>query len=322
MKLMKSISIFLVLVAGFAANCHAEYPEDTVTIVIPYGPGGGFDRAVRAFSPFFAQQLGNGVNVLPQNLPGAGGRRGSATVYRADPDGATLGIFNLPGFVLPSVLGEKVDYDLRKMSWIGRLELQNYVLLVAGSSDIHTIDDLKSQKTLSFLSTGYGSSVLAAAQITAKALGLMDKHPLFLTGYQGTADYLVALIRGDGNVALAPVSTADKYIEAGDLRALAVSGEESQLKGVPTFARAGYPSLTPLNVQRAIAGPPGMAPALLATLRAAFQRAVADPAFRSVAVKARMDLAPLDGDKTAVEVNQSYSFYENFKANLKNPNAF
>ena len=78
--------------------------------------------------------------MLPQNMPGTGGRRGAASVYRADPDGYTLGLLNLPGLVLPSILGEKVDYELRQMSWIGRIESQEFLLLVQAESDIHSID--------------------------------------------------------------------------------------------------------------------------------------------------------------------------------------
>lgn len=297
-------------------------PSRNLSIIIPYRPGGGFDLTVRAFAPYFARELGGEINVLPENVPGAGGRRGAATVYRADPDGSTLGIFNLPGFVLPAVLGEKVTYDLRKLSWIGRVEAQHYLLLVSAESGIRSLAQLEAQAEIVFLSTGYGSTALAACQITANQLGLMGKDPIFLAGYSGTADYLVALIRGDGNVALAPVSSASKYLASGDLRALAVSGEQSEVAGVPTFAELGYPALSLLDLQRSIAGPPGMDEELLTELRDAFTRAVSDPGFLAVARKARLELRPLDGEATARAVEANFRFYERFKADLSNPNTF
>jgi len=312
----------VLLVAACAPPDSTQLADDNVSIVIPYRPGGGFDVSVRTFAPYFAKQLGEDINILPTNLPGAGGRRGATTVYRAKPDGTTLGIFNLPGIVLPRILGEEVQYDLQKLSWIGRLESQNYLFLVASSSELRSIEDVQRLEAISFLSTGYGSSVLTAMQILSDSLGLEDKNPIFLTGYAGTADYLVGLIRGDGNVALAPVSTAIKYVESGDLRALAVTGEVSELEGVPTFAELGYPELTPLNVQRSIAGPPDMNPELLKLLRDAFTRAVSDPEFKEAALKARLDLSPLDGEQAAAQVDENFNFYEKFKANLKNPNTF
>ncbi|NIN35030.1 MAG: tripartite tricarboxylate transporter substrate binding protein, partial [Gammaproteobacteria bacterium] len=140
-------------------------------------------------------------------------------------------------------------------------------------------------------------------------------------GYPGTADYLVGLIRGDGNVALVPPSSAGNYIESGDLRVLAITGDNSPFEGVPTFAELGYPELTGLDLQRSIAGPPNMDPQLLATLREAFSLTVSDPDFLEAASKARMVVAPLSGEDTAAEVDAAFSYYERYKANLKNPNA-
>ena len=325
MKFMMTLVItLLALLAGCSqqGGSEAAFPQSNITVVIPYGPGGGFDTTVRVFAPYFSKHLGGNITIIPENIPGTGGRRGSATVYRAKPDGYTLGIFNLPGLVLPSVLGEKVDYELRELSWLGRIESQDYVLLVPASSPINTIQDLQAQEKVTFVSIGYGTTVLAAIQITAEQLGLMSKNPVFLTGYSGTTDQLVALVRGDGNATISPISTAMQYIQSGSLRPLAVSGagRSSHLPEVPTFTELGFPELAQLNVQRSIAGPPGMDPALLAQLRKAFSAAMADPEFIAAATKAQMDVSALDGDQAAAEISANFSYYEKFKANLKNPN--
>lgn len=314
--------MFATLLLVCTAAADVPLKSNNVFIVIPYRPGGGFDVTVRAFAPYFARELGANVNVLPENVPGAGGRLGATTVYRAEPDGLKLGIFNLPGFVLPEIMGEKVAYDLRKLSWIGRLEAQQYLLLVSAKSDIHSIQDLKAQDEILFLSTGYGSTVLAACQIVANQMGLMEKDPIFLAGYAGTADYLVGLMRGDGNVAIAPISSASKYIASGDLRALAVTADTELVEGIPTFAELGYPMLSLLDLQRSIAGPPGMEEEQLAAFREAFSRAVSNPEFRNVAQKAKLELSPLDGDAAARAVEENFRFYEQFRANLGNPNTF
>jgi tripartite-type tricarboxylate transporter receptor subunit TctC len=316
------VTLLLILTAGCSSNNGDQFPQENVSIIIPYGPGGGFDTTVRVFAPYFAAQLGEGINVLPQNMPGTGGRRGTAMVYRADPDGYTVGILNLPGLVLPSILGEKVDFELRQMSWIGRIESQEYVLLVQAESNIHSLEDLKTQDKLTFVSIGYGTTVLAAIQILAEQLGLMEKNPTFLTGYEGTSAQLVALVRGDGNATITPISTAYQYIQSGNLRPLVVTGQSrnSALPDTPTFAELGYPELSQLNVQRSLAGPPGMDPAVLNTLRDAFMRVMNDPEFKAAAAQAQMDVAPLTGDLAAAEIEFNFSYYEKFKANLRNPN--
>jgi tripartite-type tricarboxylate transporter receptor subunit TctC len=313
---------FLIVMSGCVSDIEGEFPQDNISIVIPYSPGGGFDTTVRVFAQYFAKELGGRINVLPENVPGTGGRRGTAMVYRANPDGYRLGVFNLPGLVLPSILGEQVDYDLRKFSWLGRVESQNYVLLVSAASDIRSIEDLQTLEKITFVSIGYGTTVLAAIQIMAEQLGLMEKNPIFLTGYQGTTDQLVALIRGDGNVTVSPISTAEQYVQSGNLRPLAVTGESrnSVMPDIPTLAELGYPDLTPLNVQRSIAAPPGMDPELLTLLRDAFTRVMLNPDFIEAAARAKMELSPLNGDEAAAAIEENFSYYEKYKANLRNPN--
>jgi tripartite-type tricarboxylate transporter receptor subunit TctC len=322
MRFLIICTSILILLVGCSGNTGGEFPQDNISIVIPYGPGGGFDTAVRVFAPYFAAQLGEDVNVLPQNMPGTGGRRGTASIFRSQPDGYTIGILNLPGLVLPSILGEKVDYELKQMSWIGRIESQDYVLLVQESSDIRSIEDFQAQESITFVSIGYGTTVLAAIQIAAEQLGLMDKDLKFLTGYSGTSDQLVALVRGDGNATISPISTAVQYVRAGNLRPLAVTGNSrnSNFPDTQTFAELGFPVLTNLNVQRSLAGPPNMDTVVLSKLREAFLRVMEDPEFLAAAGQAQMDVAPLNGDLAAAEIDSNFSYYENFKTNLSNPN--
>ncbi len=318
-------SLCVVIAATLLASCAADDPGDasveTIAIVIPYRPGGGFDRTVRLFAPFFERHLGGDITIMPENAAGAGGRLGATKVYRAPADGRTLGIFNLPGFVLPEVLGERIDYDLRRLSWIGRLESEDYALLVAGDSELQSLEDLRERSDVTFLSTGYGSTILAASQIVADQLWGDSVEPVFLTGYAGTAESLVGLIRGDGEVAIAPIISAAQYLEAGDLRALAVTGEGGTLPGVATFAELGYAELTPLNVQRSIAGPPDLDAAFLERLRVAFAAAVQDPEFARLAEGAGMTLDPAPGQQVIDEVEASFGYYERFKSDLGNPNA-
>ncbi len=109
------------LVALSALPAAAQFPEKNIDFLIPFGPGGGFDRTVRMIAPFMEKNLPNKVSVLPKNLPGAGGARALATVFRAKPDGYMITIANVPGAAIPDVMGEKVDYDLKKFVWVARL---------------------------------------------------------------------------------------------------------------------------------------------------------------------------------------------------------
>ena len=124
----------LLIVAGLAfglawpATSHA-FPDKDITFIIPYTAGGGFDRTVRALAPYMEKYLPKKVNVVPRNVAGAGGRKGIAQLFRAKPDGHTIAVFNMPGMAIPPLLGQKVSYDLAKVSWIARLARGTYALM-------------------------------------------------------------------------------------------------------------------------------------------------------------------------------------------------
>ena len=75
----------------------AGFPERDITFIIPNQVGGGFDAYVRAIAPVMEKYLPNKVNVVPLNVPAGGGAKGVNQLYRARPDGYTIGILNVPG---------------------------------------------------------------------------------------------------------------------------------------------------------------------------------------------------------------------------------
>lgn len=251
-SILSATAISAVLSTGAMAQ---DFPDGTIEFVVPYGPGGGFDTAARALAPHLEEALGPNTEIVVQNVSGAGGRRGATHVARSEPDGRTIGIFNLPGFLLPEMLGESVNYDLTELSWIGRLENQDYVLLSRGSSDIDTLDDLLAMEDIVVTSHGFGATGLAANQIMFSVMGLEDKNPTYVGGYSGTTEAMVGAVRGDGDITVSVISSARSYVDSGDLTPLAVTGTERIWDDVPTFEEAGYPELTPINLQRSIAGP-------------------------------------------------------------------
>src|SRR5262249_1693771 len=103
------------------AKAAPAFPNKNIQFVIPYAPGGGFDVYVRVIAPVMEKYLPNKVNIVPINVPSGGGSRGVAQLYRAKPDGYTIGILNIPGmFILQQQQGAGA-YDLAKFSWIGTM---------------------------------------------------------------------------------------------------------------------------------------------------------------------------------------------------------
>ena len=303
------IALISFFIASFSVS--AQYPEDDITVIIPYSAGGGFDSYVRGVLPAIQKHLPNSINLIPRNMPGAGGRKGATAIFRARPDGYTIGAFNLPGLLLPHLLEENVGYDLSEVSWLGRISEDRYSIVVASSSDINSIDDLRALgRPILFTVTGVHSSAHAATMITTNVLGLNAR---FITGYEGSQNYVLAVVRGDGDVALGPSTSVRSYTETGDLKVIASLSDISPLESVDTAADLGKPELAKLNVQRMLGGPPNMNTQAHTILSNALVQALVDPGLIEWSNSTGLPLAPLSATETELNVASQWALYENYK---------
>ncbi len=302
-----------VLAASLAvASAQTTFPAKNIEFVIPFGTGGGFDRAVRLISPYLEKTLPHKVEVLAKNVPGAGGRKGTAVVYRAKPDGYTIGIANVPGIALPGLTGEKVQYEFEKFTWVARAGVAEYIMAVSAKSSIKSVDDLKKLgRPAKFTSTGFGATAYAAGAIVSD---VMHFPVQMLGGYKGSAEYILAVVRGDGDLTVAPVSVLKKFIEAGDMRGLFSTEKVSSVKGVPTVASVGYPQLTGLGVDRYVIAPPGLPDQITSVLSDALVKAMNDPELVAKAKKTGEPLAPLPHKEAKSAAEQSLELYLKHKS--------
>jgi tripartite-type tricarboxylate transporter receptor subunit TctC len=303
--------------AGLIAPAKAAFPEKNITFVIPFSPGGGFDTYVRLIAPLLEKHLPNKVNVVVKNVPGAGGRKGLTEVYRAKPDGYNIVIVNVPGAMVPPLVGTKVQYDLEKITWLARLSFDSYLLAVAGNSPIKSFDEFKkfaASNPVKIPSTGAGSTAHAMSKVFFKVLGLQDQ---MVTGYKGTNEMTLAVIRGDTPAGILPSESTRKYIEAGDIRALLTTEDPSDYPGVPTAKSIGLTDLDGLFIHRLVAAPPGLPADVRSTLSKAFTAAMNDPELKAAAKKANRPFAPLNGEEAEAAVRKQLSLYLRFKDALK-----
>ena len=296
---------------GAPGTSHA-FPEKDITFIIPYSPGGGFDRTVRAIAPYMEKYLPKKVNVLPKNVSGAGGRKGIAQLFRAKADGHTIAIFNIPGMAIPPILGEKVNYDLSKVSWMARLARGTYALAVGAKSDIKSFDDLKTLgRPLKITTTGQGSTGFTASVVASTVMKIPHK---MLTGYKGSKQFILAAVRGDGDATYTLVTTIRKYHQAGDVRLLASFEAKSSFPGVPTVRELGFAELEGMGLERLVGGPPGVAADRVAILEQAMLKSMADPEFKAKTKK--RPFLPASAADTGGRVDQVLKFYLKYKSAL------
>ena len=285
----------------------AKYPEKTITFIIPYKPGGGFDTYVRALAPIMEKRLG--VTVVPKNIPGAGGRKGATHLYKSKPDGYRISIMNVPGKAIAAIQGKKgVGYDIRKFTWLGQIASDSYVIAVAGKSKIKSIADLKKLgRVIKTAGTGKGATSYVVSQIAANILGLKVK---LVTGYKGSSGMSIAVIRGDTDIAFFAYRSYSKFAKSGDLRAIAALDE----KGA---AMLGKPGLSKLRIHRLVAAPPGLPSGIKKTLEDALFASINDAGFKKWAKKARRPLAALKGKASEKLIDELVMFYTGHKDKFK-----
>jgi len=307
----------IVALAGMMTPAMASFPDKDITLVVPFSPGGGFDTYARLIAPYLEKHLPNKVHVVIRNEPGAGGRKGLADVYRSKPDGYKIVIVNVPGAMVPPIIGRKVGYDLQKITWIARVSDDAYLLCVPGKSSIKTFADFKAyaaKHKVKMPSTGAGSTADAMAKVILGVLGINGD---IVTGYKGTKEMTLALMRGDTPAGILPQQSTRKYIQAGDIRALLTTDDVSVYKGVPTAKSLGLEDLNGLYIHRLIAAPPGTPPSIQEILSDAFMAAMADPAAKAAAAKAHRPFAPLSGKQAEAAVKKQLALFLRFKDELK-----
>ena len=311
-------AIAATIVVSFAGAANAEYPEKDITFIIPYSPGGGFDLTARQIASVLPKYLPNKVNVIPKNVPGAGGRQGTGQLYRADPDGYTIGAINMPGAAIPQLTGEEVSYDIKKVTWIARMSTSPYLLGVNPKSGIKTLDDIKKLgRPLKMAHTGFGSTAYTGSSITKYVVGFKAVH---ITGYKGSKNYILGVVRGDADAAEAPTQTFASFIKSGDIHPVVTFEEKSSFPGVPTIAEAGYPQLTGLGVERLIAAPPGLPANIQKILSDAIGKAANDPESVAWAKKTKRPFGYLPADKAKAAVDQALKNFSEYPDALKKQN--
>src|SRR5437764_944078 len=244
---LKTASVPFVLaaiwLAAFAAeDAFAAYPDRIVRIVVPLTPGGGTDLIARTLAQEMASDLG--ASVIIENKPGAGTIIGTQAVATSEPDGYTLLMGTFANAVNPNLYA-KLAYDQhRDLAAVALVARSFNIVVVNPNSEIRSIADLiaaaKSEPDkLSYGTFGTGTS----AHLAGELFKHMAKINLTTVPYKGAAPAITDLIGGQIQVMFTTVASAASLIEAGQLRALAVTSAERSpaFPDLPTVSEAGVP---------------------------------------------------------------------------------
>jgi tripartite-type tricarboxylate transporter receptor subunit TctC len=309
----------------------AFYRGKQISVMIGYGPGGGYDVYSRLLARHFGAHVPGNPSVVAQNKPGAGSIRLANELYNASPaDGTVIGMIG-DVLLIKQVVGESgLKFDSKGFNWIGRLAVTDPVLVIRPDSPALTMEEAR-QKELSIGVPGAGSATAQNIAVVNYLLGTKFK---IISGYPSGTEVRLAVERGEVHGSGSVLWGISKdWVERNKLKILyQVSLEKlPDLPEVPRLIDLGrnddekrllrfFGSY--VEVGRSFLAPPKVPADRVATLRAAFGKMVQDPAFLADAQKAKLDLhilsgedqqraiaevANLQGDllKKAIEVNQA-----------------
>lgn len=282
---MKTLMIPVLLTALAAAVLPSPAlaqagPDKPITVVVPFGAGGGVDAAARILLPKLAERLGQ--TMVIENVPGASGTIGTQRVIKSRPDGSTL-LFAVasPINVAPLVAPGSVRYDaLKDLAPIAPMAVSPFVLVgkpglpAANTAELLALARRQPGK-LSYGTDGFGTSLhVTAAMITGTA-GVEMLHVPYKSGPQVLTD----VAGGQVDLAVLPVALVQGMVKEGKVKAFGVTSRArgDSLPGVPSLSETA--ALQTLDVESwlGLLGPAGLDPAIIARLNKEVAAVLADP---------------------------------------------
>jgi tripartite-type tricarboxylate transporter receptor subunit TctC len=293
---MKKISIvvaasFAILhaVAVFAQGAGA-YPARQVRIIVPFAPGGNVDLVARAIAPQLSSGLGQ--QVVVENRPGASGLPGTQFVARAPADGYTVLAMANTFAVVPSVLRSPGYDPLKDFAGISLTCLVPQVLVVNPALPVRSVKELVALAKarpgqISYASAGIGGTGHMAAELFNSHARIKMLH----VPYKGNAQAVVDVISGEVMMMFDQVSTSTAFVQAGKLRALAVTSRKRSplMPELPTIDESGVPGYEDITFNGLVA-PVGTPRDILARLNAEVGKVVRNQALHSRFIERGVEL--------------------------------
>jgi tripartite-type tricarboxylate transporter receptor subunit TctC len=240
---IRALAVLVCLLAATGGALAAGYPDRVVTLVVPYPPGGGVDAMARVV----AQKLSDAFHqqVIVDNKPGAGGTLGTRAVARAAPDGYTLLLGHTGTVSINPSLYAHAGYDPRKdFAPIGLVASMPIALIAHPSFPAKSVADVIALAKKEPGKLNVGTSALGTGgYMTAEHFKSQASIDVVIIPYKGTAPLMTDLLGGHVPVAFGVLPPALGNIQAGKLRAIAVTSAKrfSLLPEVPTFDESGMP---------------------------------------------------------------------------------
>src|SRR3954469_18894229 len=315
--------VLLVAALFGAGPVVAQMPESlagkNVTLIIGFGPGGGYDLWGRTVARHIGKHRPGNPTVVPQNMPGAGSYVAASHIYGAAPkDGTVFAIIARDAALGPLSNAPGARFDATKFSWLGSPTREHNACIANATAKVKTAKELR-ETELILGDTGPGTGTRSYPKVLNDLLGYKFK---LVSGFRSSADVFLAMERGEVDGICESLDSINQrkpdWIPRKTVNVLLQAGAESrpELAGVPnvlTLARNDEEKqvleylYAGQDIGRPFVAPPDLPPERLKMLRDAFNATMKDPEFAADVKRHKFDLEPEDGEHLAALINKIYA---------------
>lgn len=299
MRVVKAVVFFVFLFSVPLFSYAASYYEGkTITIVVGYKPGGGYDRYARLIAKHLPKYIPGNPGVVIQNMPGASSVIAANHLFSvAKPDGLTFGTFNNATVTAQLIKVEGVRFDLAKFAWLGSAASDAVILSVRSDLPYKSGGDLRKAKQFVIGTTGPGSSTHDFPALLKEFAGFDFK---LVPGYSSSADVMLAIERKEVDSRAGSYDSIKPFIDRGLVRP--VIRNRTSAPGIEKLAvdedLATSPkgkvimavNAVPTQIYRPFVAPPGTPKDVMKILRDAFASVLKDKELLAEATKGKMTI--------------------------------
>jgi tripartite-type tricarboxylate transporter receptor subunit TctC len=310
----KIAAALLGAIAPLGANGRAAaedfYKGKTMTFMVGFSSGGGYDTYARLLARHMPAHIPGNPTIIAQNMDGAGSMRAANHVYNVAPkDGTAIAAVNATLLMYQLLGGKGAQYDPAKLQWLGSVANSNNSVITWHASGIRTVEDARKQE-VPMAGTGTTSYANIYPTIMNAVVGTRFK---VINGYTGSNLMDLAMERGEvagrSGAALASLfSERPDWIRDKKINFLVQIGYERDqaLPDVPTLGELATGErdkqivnvvTLPTTVGYAYWVAPEVPPERVAILRDAFMKTIADPNFLAEAKKQNLDVKVQTGEQ-------------------------
>lgn len=302
------------------------YAGETIDLVVPYDPGGGYDIYARDIAPYLGECLD--ATVAVKNEPGAGGLVATNKTANSDPEERRLQILNMGGTAAAQLAeAEGVQYDLRELTYAGRIASAPDLVVTGPDSEFTSFDDvISASDEVLLVATGVGSLEAISAGVLISAFGFPGK---IVTGFSGSDEARTAVTAGEADLHALPFDSHTAAVKSGDVEGVVLLADEAPDLAPDVPLITDYPvegeaqdvvdSLVTLGeLGRAIAGPPGMTEQATAELRDGFECAMNNEELLAKFEKQERPVVFADGEEVSAQVEEIFDASPAFVEAVRN----